>query len=72
MWSLPYSKDTIDIDLTDEDGAAERVLQDIQNRRTLYDNQNPDMADIFSQLSWELEILGDGPPDEIDRPSGTR
>eukprot|EP00973_Karenia_brevis_P037564 5183590-Karenia_brevis.AAC.1 len=72
MWALPYSRDTIDTNLTDEDGAAERVLLNMKNRRNLYERQNPDMSDIFIHLPWTLQILEGGPPDTPDRPSSMR
>eukprot|EP00973_Karenia_brevis_P002839 385565-Karenia_brevis.AAC.1 len=71
MWVLPYSQDTIDTNLADEEGAAEMVLLHMRNRRNVYAHQNPDMTDIFLSLSWHLHVV-DAPPSTDDRPSSTR
>eukprot|EP00973_Karenia_brevis_P081262 11266893-Karenia_brevis.AAC.1 len=67
MWLLPYSQDTIDTNLTDDEGAAELVLLRMRNRRNVYARQNPDMTDIFLGLPWHLHVY-DAPPSTDDRP----
>eukprot|EP00973_Karenia_brevis_P032153 4433715-Karenia_brevis.AAC.1 len=65
MWVLPYSQDTIDTNLADQEGATELVLLRMRNRRNVYARQNPDMDDIFLGLPWHLHVY-DAPPSTED------